>query len=104
MYVNILSLTLTKMIKVYYNKLTHMIPFQDILFFIEMNLTPQMVWIFVAIFLVFIGLGSLTALWHWTSYGIGFLRKASIEVAYIAITAGLVVIFLGAVIRLITLL
>ena len=81
-----------------------MISLQDILLLIENNLTPQMVWIFAIVFLALIGLGSLIALWHWTSYGIGLLRKASIEVAYIAITAGLVIIFLGTVIRLISLL
>ncbi len=81
-----------------------MISLQDILLFIEMNLTSQMVWIFAVVFLALIGLGSLVVLWHWTSYGIGFLRKAGVEVAYIAITAGLVVIFLGTIIRLISLL
>ncbi len=81
-----------------------MLSLQDILLLIETNLTPQMVWIFAIAFLALVGLGSLVALWHWTSYGIGFLRKAGVEVAYIAITAGLVVIFLGTVIRLISLL
>ncbi len=81
-----------------------MLSLPDILLLIENALTSNMVWWFVIIFLGLIGLASLVALWHWTSYGIGFLRKAGVEVAYIAITAGLIVIFLGAVIRLISLL
>jgi hypothetical protein len=81
-----------------------MISFQNILLLIENALTSNMVWWFAVIFLGLVILASLVALWHWTSYGIGFLRKAGVEVAYITITAALVVVFIGAVIRLIALL
>lgn len=81
-----------------------MISLQDILLLIETNLTPRMVWVFGVIFLVLIALASLIALWHWSSYGIGFLRKAGVEAAYIAITGVLAVFFVGAVIHLMNLL
>ncbi len=81
-----------------------MLTLEDILLFIEQFITPQMVWIFAAVIIGIVVIISLIIIWHWTKYGVGFLRKVSMETVYLVITAILVVAFLGAIIRLISLL
>jgi hypothetical protein len=77
-----------------------MIPIQNILSYFENLLTAGMVWKGAIIFLALVVIISLVILWHWTKYGVGFLRKAGVEVAFISITGFLVVLFIISVIRL----
>ncbi|MBP6925443.1 MAG: hypothetical protein KBC22_00055 [Candidatus Pacebacteria bacterium] len=81
-----------------------MITLEDILLFTEQFITPQTVWIFAAVIIGIAAIASLVIVWHWTKYGVGFLRKVSMETVYLVITAILVVTFLGAIIRLVSLL
>jgi phosphate starvation-inducible membrane PsiE len=67
-------------------------------------LSSGVVWIFFAVIIGLTALISIIILWHWQKHGIGVLRKAGVEITYLAITGGLVALFFFATFRLVTIL